>query len=351
MNIIPTLCTTKIKNFKDNCLFNTFKLLNADIINLSSLNKNKHIRTYDYCLHNIEHYEKFSFNRYTVHVCNNKEMKFEEILTDNIDFLQKCRNSLMSGPGFLVIKDLFSDIIEQINDKLPQDLSNTERWNGDVLNRDIMFCKLIDNNLIKIIIESLLGWDCHLDNTAFSYSRYDDCKYKIPFGPHQDSPFDMNPGAILPPSDYPVVIQCIYSFDDMTKDNGGFYVVPYSHQNRQRVNLISQGNLKFGEIPNNAYCINANKGDVIITLGNIWHGAYPNTNNKQRRTLLSEFVNPILNTRDTFDNIDMKYDINILKHCSRRMIRLLNDGRKKSKDNPILLNEWYKYQNKHPLTT
>jgi len=156
----------------------------------------------------------------------------------------------------------------------------------------------------------------------------------------------MKPGAKLPPFDYPLVLQCLYIFDDMNKDNGAFYSIPYSHKKKLRCNLFSEGNLKMGEVPTteNIYIHEANAGDVIICLGNLWHGALSNNNKENRRLLLAEFVSSIIEKRNEFgQELD---DMEILKKCSRKFIRILNEGRYKWRFPKKLLEEWKKHQKK-----
>jgi diketogulonate reductase-like aldo/keto reductase len=340
-----TISTTKIENLQNNLLYNSFNLMNDEIIQLDNLNKNQCMRMYDYMIHNLDHDYKYNFNKYKITYCDNTNLEFNDIYTDDIDFLKKCQLSLTIGPGFIILRNLFSEDINIIREKLPKSEFNTSRWNNSVIDKDLIFCKLIDNILIKTIIENILGWDCHLDNTAFSYSRFENGE-ALPFGPHIDSPFDMKPGAKLPPCEYPLVLQCLYVFDDMKKSNGGFYAIPYSHKQRMRCNLFSEGNMEFGKVPDNAFEINASAGDVIIAIGNIWHGAFINEDKTDRRILLAEFVSSIIEKRDHLGSGGIGINMNILKDCSRRMIRLLNEGRGKWRDSQNILQEWKQHQKK-----
>jgi len=345
-NIIPIISTTKLDNLNNNLLSNNFILSDEDSKKLDMMNENRQLRINDYKIHHLEHNIKYNFyENYKVLYCDNDKLEFKTTYTNDFNFLKKCRDSLTIGPGFLIIKNLFTDELDKIIPKLPTtNDQGLHRWNNDVINRDIVFCKLIDNIIITTIIESILGWDCHMDNTAFSYSKYEN-GLNVPFGPHQDSPFDIKPGAPLPPFDYPLVIQCLYLFDDMNKDNGAFYTIPYSHKNKQRCNLFSEGNLEMGKVPEEKeiFITDAKAGDVLICLGNLWHGALANKNKKNRRVLLCEFVSSFIEKRDHLGEPWIK-DMDILKDCSRKFIRFLNEGRTKWRDPQHLLEEWKKQQ-------
>ena len=88
----------------------------------------------------------------------------------------------------------------------------------------------------------------------------------------------------------------------MNKDNGAFYTIPYSHKNKQRCNLFSEGNLKMGKVPEDKeiYITDAKAGDVLVCLGNLWHGALANKNKKNRRVLLCEFVSSFIEKKRSF---------------------------------------------------
>lgn len=343
-DVIPIISTSKIEHLNNNLLFNNFILSHEDLLQLERINVNKQLITRDYSIHNLDHDIEYNFHRnFEIIYCDNEKLEFKSIFTNEKDFLNKCKLSLTSGPGYIIIKNLFGYKINDFNDKLPSYKDINNKWNGNVIDRDLIFCKLIDNLLIKIIIESLLGWDCHLDNVAFSYSKMDGTS----FGPHIDSPFDMKPGAKLPPYEYPLVLQCLYVFDKMTEQNGCFYTIPYSHKKQLRCNLFSEGNLTFGEVPKNInlHKVEAEPGDVLICLGNVWHGCIENYKKIPRRILLAEFVSSIIEKRDQIDN-GMVKNMNILSKCSRRFIRILNEGRAKWRFPPELFYEWKTFQNK-----
>ncbi|HIG37484.1 MAG TPA: hypothetical protein EYQ12_08340, partial [Oceanospirillaceae bacterium] len=50
----------------------------------------------------------------------------------------------------------------------------------------------------------------------------------------------------------------------------------FFNSHRKRPNLPHNGNLVRGKIPKGAVPLETEPGDVILALGNVWHGAYPN---------------------------------------------------------------------------
>ena len=197
----------------------------------------------------------------------------------------------------------------------------------NILNIHPVFSELINNNILALIVESLLGWDCIIDNCGVSISR----PGKDVFGPHQDSPFEQNPGATLPHHLSPVVIQAIFCIDGFTKENGGLFAIPYSHKWRERKRL------PYTVIPESAITLETEPGDIILALGNIWHGAYQNKTNNDRRAFLCEFINSIVKPWKEFDTSNINE--NIYKNFSRRLVRLFNNH-----DEEKLLTPWKEHQ-------
>jgi hypothetical protein len=265
----------------------------------------------------------------------------KNIWSDDINFVDLCKKSLTVGPGYLIIKNIFKDKIDILKNNIPEppkELNVWNRWNGiggnkdNLINENKIYGEIINNNLIGLIIESLLGWDCKLDNMSYTISRCG--KYKNFFGPHQDSPFEQNPGAKFPPCEYPVVLQTICLVDDFTNDNGPFFLVPHSHKLKKRIDLPK------GVLPNDAIKILGNAGDVLICVGNIYHGACINETDKDRNAFLFEFVSSIIEPRDRFNETIINDDI--LKTFSARMIRLLYGGRERYHTEQTLRIKWNK---------
>ena len=353
--VIPIVGTSSIAHLKEYKFYKNFVLLNSEKNIIEKLNKNKKLYDANYNLHNCSYYPKFSFNNFEVLVGTHLNLTLNSIYLNDNNFVEKCKISLTEGPGYLIIKGLFKQYIDVIRNNIPpppNDLNKWTRWNGhggfknNLINSHKIYSEIIDNNLIGLIVESLLGWDCKLDNCAFSISRTGELSNF--FGFHQDSPFEQNPGAKLPPHNYPLVLQCICAVDDFTKDNGCLHVVPYSHKNRLRIHLPEEGNIRKGILPNNSQPVYMSSGDVCIAIGNIWHGAEANKTDKDRRAFLIEYVSSIIEPRDRLnENI---INNNIWQLFSARMIRLLYGGRERYFSEPTLENAWKEYLKKNDFT-
>ena len=345
LNVIPVIGTSCCEHLKEFILLQKFNLLDCEIQDITiKCNKNNFLYNSIYNIHNNSYNLQYNTTRYTVLVGDENTSDLYPINTDDINFLEKCKVSLTNGPGYLIIKGLFLDkinILKQYIPPPPKDISIWSRWNGlgavqnNLINMHPVYSELIDNNLIGGIVESLLGWDCKLDNTAYTISRCG--KYANFFGPHQDSPFEQNPGALLPPCNYPLVMQTICMIDDFTENNGPFFLVPHSHKSRERITLQK------GQFPNEGKKILGSSGDVLICLGNIFHGATKNITNNDRRAFLFEFVSSIIEPRDRFnENVITE---NIINNFSARMIRLLYGGRERYHTSQTLRIKWLELMN------
>jgi diketogulonate reductase-like aldo/keto reductase len=265
---------------------------------------------------------------------------FERISILEPDFLPKIKEGLTDGAGFVILPSFLQNAAEALQANIRGVASaSPSRWAGggptinNILNSGGEVLEIVDDPLLSLIVESLLGWDCKLDNISLSTSQV--APNNSIFGPHQDSPFDDNPGAPLPPPSYPLVLQCIVALDEFTDENGPLYVIPYSHKKQLRVNLPWQGNLPSGKIPEGAFKAIVPKGSVIIAVGHIWHGTFPNLSSTPRTGMLIEFVCSICDAMDKFTVSSIKPEL--LSSCSRRVVRLLNNGKLHQHDMPSLL--------------
>jgi len=267
--------------------------------------------------------------------------KYTSTYLYDINFVRKIKTALTHGPGFVIIPNIFNKLTQQLSTDLESKQTLTlGRWNGygpnnkdSILNSGESVLRLIDDPLISLLTQSLLGWDCKLDNLALSTSRV--APNNDSLGPHQDSPFEQNPGCPLPPQEYPLVLQTIFTIDDFTNENGPLFVIPGSHQKKQRVNLPWGGNIPKGSTPQNAVKVIVPKGTAILAVGHIWHGATSNMTNKTRRGFLIEFVSSICEPRERFTTENV--NDTALSLFSRRLLRLISDGKRFFYDSPSLL--------------
>lgn len=346
--VFPIPGTSKIEHLLDWKKVGTFTLCKEEIEEINNLHKD--IRLYDnevYGYHKLTYYPQYSFYSYSCLVGNKNDNTLKLIDTTMTNFLKLVHDSITIGPGFVILKDVFQDHVNKIKQIVDSyDGNEIERWDGfdteceSIVNQDPVFIELINNPLVGLIVETLLGWDCLIDNCSFSTSR--PAPNNTLFGPHIDSPFEQHPGAFIPPHTYPVVLQCIHCVDDFTKDNGALFVIPHSHKNRQRIHFTSQNKVKTGVVPSNAIPVEAEKGDVIIALGNLWHGALVNNTKEKRRGILIEYISSIIEPRDRYNDRNIKEEI--YKHFPRRVVRLFSGGKDNFHSRERLFFKWRKLQ-------
>lgn len=88
----------------------------------------------------------------------------------------------------------------------------------------------------------------------------------------------------------PIMLNCLLMIDNFTKENGGTYLLPYSHLTKNKPS--SEFFIK------NKTQITGKSGDLLIFDSNIWHSSAPNTTNKGRRcipiTISRSFLKPLL---------------------------------------------------------
>lgn len=316
------------------------KLDEEDIVEIDKLNQDA------YCYSDIgtyfgqSHYLKLNTPNVEVQILK-EDGSFNSTFLYDEDFVSRIKDALTNGAGFVILPGIFQEQVKQlITDLESKKTQVIGRWDGygmhskdSLLNSGETIVKLVDDPLLSLLSQSLLGWDCKLDNLAASTSRIAPDNY--PLGPHQDSPFEQNPGCPLPPSEYPLVLQSIIALDAFTEDNGPLYVIPGSHKKRMRVNLPWSGNTPKGVVPKEALKVIVPAGSVILAVGHIWHGAASNESNTPRRGFLLEFVSSVCEPRERFTTENISDDV--LNICSRRFLRLISDGKRFFYDRPSLL--------------
>lgn len=77
------------------------------------------------------------------------------------------------------------------------------------------------------------------------------------------------------------------------------------------------------------------QGSAILAIGHIWHGAASNITDQPRRGFLVEYVSSICEPRERFTTENVNDEV--LKHFSRRLLRMLSNGKRFFYDQPSLL--------------
>ncbi len=340
--VAPIPGTTNPAHVEDFAGALTLALPPEDIAAIDGLNRNKYnyLGIFDY-FRAGHHRKYFAADRDLHALIYNDQNAFEKVSIFDDDFMARVKHGLTQGAGFVVVPGIWADTCRRLQETLAaKGLTTAGRFNGSgpnlssILNSGEEILELVDDPVASLIIESLLGWDCKLDNISLSTSRI--APDNAIFGPHQDSPFDNNPGAPLPPPDYPLVLQIIVAVDEFTETNGPLYVIPHSHKKQQRVIVPWQGGMNFGTLPETQMKCIVPKGSAIIAVGHIWHGTHSNVSDAPRMGLLMEFVVSVCDARDKFTVNTVTPEL--IEKGSRRVVRLLNNGKLHQHDTPAMLN-------------
>jgi ectoine hydroxylase-related dioxygenase (phytanoyl-CoA dioxygenase family) len=129
----------------------------------------------------------------------------------------------------------------------------------------------------------------------------------------------------------PTMVNCLLMVDDFTVENGGTYLLPYSHLKKEK-----PSNQEFFQ---NAIQAVGKKGDLIVFDSNVWHSSAPNKTNKGRRgipiTISRSFMKQLLDYPRAigYDKIDQ---------FNPKLQQLLGYHSRV----PASLNEWYQPEDK-----
>jgi ectoine hydroxylase-related dioxygenase (phytanoyl-CoA dioxygenase family) len=131
--------------------------------------------------------------------------------------------------------------------------------------------------------------------------------------------------------DFPIMINCLVMVDDFTIENGGTYLLPYSH--------LTKSKPTDEEFFNNADQAIGKRGDILIFNANVWHSSAPNKTQDHRRaipiTISKSFMKQLLDYPRAigYDKInEFDYEFQQLLGYHSRV--------------PSSLNEWYQPEDK-----
>ncbi len=297
-----------------------------DINSIFRLNRNQFSYLGNLGAFDLDHHKKYHYGSTDITALvppHEGSADLRSISIYDAHFVRDLKEALTEGAGFVILSGALASEVRTLKANMHRfNLQTIGRYDVGIFNAGTEILHIIDDPLVALVVESLLGWDCILDNIALSTSR--PAPDNVILGPHQDSPFDRKPGAPLPPPSYPIVLQCIVAIDEFTVDNGPLYIIPHSHKRRQRVTLPWQGGLTPGNIPDEAIKVICPEGSVVIAVGHIWHGSFPNMTDTPRKGLLMEFVTSFCDPAHKFtaDSLSNQF----IQNCSRRVVRILNNG-------------------------
>jgi ectoine hydroxylase-related dioxygenase (phytanoyl-CoA dioxygenase family) len=130
---------------------------------------------------------------------------------------------------------------------------------------------------------------------------------------------------------FPIMLNCLLMVDDFTFENGGTYLLPYSHLDERKPSDE--------EFFKNAIQATGKRGDMLIFNANVWHSSAPNITQNHRRaipiTVSKSFMKQLLDYPRAigYDKID---DFNL------ELQQLLGYHSRV----PASLDEWYQPENK-----
>lgn len=126
---------------------------------------------------------------------------------------------------------------------------------------------LIEIGLIDDLKKSYFGANCILNSMSALNNLPNQSNFSAVI--HRDLRFYSD--------QLPVMVNCLLFLDDFTVENGGTYLLPYSHLKKEK-----PSDEFFFE---NAIQATGKKGDLLIFDSNVWHASAKNNTNKGRRGL------------------------------------------------------------------
>ena len=181
--------------------------------------------------------------------------------------------------------------------------------------------ELIDKNFFISLSESFFDSKCIIN----SFSALDNLPNQPNFSAtvHRDLRFYSG--------DFPIMLNCLLMVDDFTIENGGTYLLPYSHLKEEKPSDE--------EFFKNAIQAVGKKGDMLVFNANVWHSSAPNTTQDHRRaipiTISKSFMKQLLDYPrgvgyDKMDDFSLELQ-QVLGYHSRV---------------PASLDEWYQPEDK-----
>jgi ectoine hydroxylase-related dioxygenase (phytanoyl-CoA dioxygenase family) len=252
----------------------------------------------------------------------------------------KAENSIeLKENGYTIIKNLVEDdwldILRDALDKAFIEHRETQLTNKNDINTDgVALHVLLSNpifidflqelqrlNFFKFLSESFFKSKCIIN----SFSGLDNLPNQPNFSAivHRDLRFYSG--------DFPMMVNCLLMVDDFTIENGGTYLLPFSHLKEEKPSDE--------EFFKNSIQAIGKKGDMLIFNANVWHSSALNTTQDHRRaipiTVSKSFMKQLLDYPRAlgYDKMDsFSFELQQLLGYHSRV--------------PASLEEWYQPENK-----
>jgi len=245
----------------------------------------------------------------------------------------------LKDQGYTIIRNLIDDnwldLLRNGLDKAFIEHRQTQLNNGNDIHTDgVALHVLLSNPIFISFLEEL-------QNTGFfkflSESFFDSKCIINSFSGLDNLPNQPNFSAIVHrdlrfySGDFPIMLNCLLMVDDFTIENGGTYLLPYSHLNKRK-----PSDEEFFQTAIQAV---GKKGDMLIFNANVWHSSAPNTTQDHRRaipiTVSKSFMKQLLDYPRAigYDKIDeFSFELQQLLGYHSRV--------------PASLDEWYQPESK-----
>jgi ectoine hydroxylase-related dioxygenase (phytanoyl-CoA dioxygenase family) len=139
---------------------------------------------------------------------------------------------------------------------------------------------LISTGLINKLKENYFGGNCILNSLSALSNLPNQPNFSAII--HRDLRFYSG--------NLPVMLNCLLMIDDFTTENGGTYLLPYSHLKEEKPSDE--------EFFSNAIQAVGKSGDLLIFDSNVWHSSAPNKTSRDRRgipiTITRSFMKQLL---------------------------------------------------------
>lgn len=245
----------------------------------------------------------------------------------------------LSKQGYTIVRNLVDqdwlNILREAVDKAFIEHRKTQlNNNNDIKTDGVALHVLLSNPIFITFLEDLQdkGFFNFLSESFFkskciinSFSALDNLPNQPNFSAivHRDLRFYSG--------DFPIMLNCLLMVDDFTIENGGTYLLPYSHLEERKPSdeeFFSKAIQAVGQ-----------KGDMLVFNANVWHSSAPNKTQDHRRaipiTVSKSFMKQLLDYPRAigYEKIeDFNYELQQLLGYHSRV--------------PASLDEWYQPEDK-----
>jgi ectoine hydroxylase-related dioxygenase (phytanoyl-CoA dioxygenase family) len=191
----------------------------------------------------------------------------------------------LNKQGYTIIRNLVDEnwlntLREAIDKAFIEHRTTQLNNNNDIKTDGVALHALLSNSIFISFLENLQnkGFFNFLSESFFkskciinSFSALDNLPNQPNFSAivHRDLRFYSG--------DFPIMLNCLLMVDDFTIENGGTYLLPYSH--------LEERKPSDEEFFQKAIQAIGQKGDMIIFNANVWHSSAPNITQDHRRAI------------------------------------------------------------------